>query len=228
MFWRYSWRLAIMQSCVFLYTDEREHVNMILASSSLMQDSTSANARLLAFTRQVLLPIQIALLGHGHTLPNSGMQERRATGSSRAAGVCLAFHAFAGSGLRGDAPRDRAWKYAARAPERNSDLHHRKWRDAGARRDQRPAPYRRSEGPYSEHVPDADEPAREYRSRVHAFFLRPSANSPLTIFLDFELHLRADIAGVKRACDGGICRAFEDGTTIGENSHFIGSDTEAQ
>src|SRR5436190_3457181 len=182
MFWRYSWHPAIMQRCVFLYTDPTRHVNMILASSRPDAGFNISGVRLLAFTRQVLLPIQIALLGHGHTLPNSGMQERRAAGSCRAAGVCVAFHTFAGSGLRGDAPRDRAGKYASRTTERNSDLHHRKWRDAGARRDQRLAPHRRPKGPHPEHISDADEPTREHRSRVHAFFVRPSANSPLTIF----------------------------------------------
>ena len=38
----------------------------------------------------------------------------------------------------------------------------------------------------------------------------------------------ADISRVKSARDGGVFGAFEDGTTVGEDGHFIGSDTKAK
>ncbi len=43
-----------------------------------------------------------------------------------------------------------------------------------------------------------------------------------------EEALGADVAGVDGAGDGRVLCAFEDGATVGEDSHFIGRDAEAE
>lgn len=42
------------------------------------------------------------------------------------------------------------------------------------------------------------------------------------------MRLRADVASVEAAGDGGVGGAFEDGAAVGENGHFVGGDAEAE
>src|SRR6516162_10608377 len=107
------------------------------------------------------------------------MQARRAGPSGREETLYPSFYLVARSKLCGDAPRNRAWQFAARPAARDHGIHHGKRRKTGARRDQRAAFDGRPESPGTKHVFDADEPAREPRPRGHAHSVRSQRHAPL-------------------------------------------------
>src|SRR6516162_11028529 len=101
------------------------------------------------------------------------MQARRAGPPGRAETLHSSFHVVAGSKLRGDAPRNRAWEYVARPAARNHGFHHGKRRKTSTRCNERPAFDGRPESPRAKHLFDADEFARKPRPRGYALSDRP-------------------------------------------------------